>query len=71
MRICLLVLLLAGCASQPSTQYRWVGGNPATFDQDAAACEAQALSVPFVTNERGVAIYGACMRSRGWNLVER
>lgn len=71
MRICLLVLLLAGCATQPAPQYRWAGGNPATFDRDAAVCEGQALSVPFVTTERGVAIYGACMRSRGWYLVDR
>ena len=63
-------ILLAGCAQQATSQYRWAGGHPSTLDRDLATCEQQTLSVPFISNERGVAIFGACMRARGWHLVQ-
>ena len=70
MRYIAACLVLASCSStQP--QYRWAGANPATFDRDFASCEQAALSVPLVNNERGVAIFGACMRSKGWHLVQQ
>lgn len=71
---CLFVLLLfGGCATQPQKQYQWVHSGGAAREQlqaDHGQCEAQALSA---TKEiqRGVAIFGACMRGKGWNLIER
>ena len=72
----LFVLLLASCATQPPKQYQWVkingGGTQEEFLMAQGACEAQALqSHPGISVERGVQIYGACMRSKGWVLVER
>jgi len=71
MRYLLLAALVVGCAPQP--QYRWVhssGANQAQFEMDHGFCEAQALSATKEI-ERGVAIFGACMRSKGWHLIER
>lgn len=73
----LVVLLLAGCATQPQAQYRWakLDGTQATqqeFERASGQCEAQALqSHPGHSIERGVQIFGACMRGMGWVLVER
>ena len=70
------LLLLASCATQPPKQFQWVkisgGGTQEEFLMAQGACEAQALqSHPGISVERGVQIYGACMRSKGWVLVER
>ena len=72
----LFVLLLASCATQPPKQYQWVkltgGGSQEEFQMAQGQCEAQALqSHPGISVERGVQIYGACMRGKGWVLVER
>lgn len=70
------VLLFAGCAAQPLTQYQWVkiggGGTHDELQMASGQCEAQALqSHPGISVERGVQVFGACMRGKGWVLVER
>ena len=75
MRYLPLLLLLGACASPPQRQYVWLhdsGGSRMQYERDYGACEAQALSShPYGSVERGVSLFGACMRSRGWRLVER
>lgn len=68
----LIVLMLAGCASQ-SAQYRWVkpGGTQQELEMASGECEAYTLSSPHRDAERGVAIMLGCMRGKGWRLVER
>lgn len=67
MRRVLVVLLLAGCASQPIPEF---AGATAT---DRAACELEAekhreysVSVPRDRDPSWVRIYDACMRSKGY-----
>jgi hypothetical protein len=71
--IYLFVLLLAGCATRPAVQYQWVHATgAASFDQDFGQCEAQALGThPLMPQEQAVALFGACMRGKGWRLVQR
>jgi hypothetical protein len=74
MRAIFVLLLVAGCASTPPKQYQWVsstGADRAQHERDFGQCEAQALSVTGVSTERGFHIFAACMRGKGWTLVER
>ena len=75
----LLALLVAGCAIEPEPQYRWVkdGSNSQQFDMEFAQCEERAISASpagglnRAQSERGMAIFGSCMRGKGWNLIPR
>lgn len=71
MRSVLFVLIVAGCAAQPQQRYRWVhASGDGDFEAAFGQCEAQALSShPAIPQQRGVAIFGACMRGKGWHLV--
>lgn len=68
-----LVAVLAGCA--PPKQYQWLsdsGASRAQFERDFGQCEAYAVAnSPSYATQRGVEIFGACMRGKGWSLVER
>lgn len=68
-----LGVALAGCASQPEQQYAWAkkDGTQQDFQMSAGQCEAHALSILGATNVRGLEIYLACMRGKGWNYVQR
>jgi hypothetical protein len=69
----LIVLLLAGCATQP--QYVWVkpGATEADFNTDVGYCRAQAFGVPGAMGNllQVAAVQSACMQGKGWNTEER
>lgn len=67
-----VLLLLAGCASEGETQYRWAkpGSDRQAYEMESSQCEQAALTATKEV-ERGVSIFGACMRGKGWTLVER
>lgn len=70
----LIVLLLAGCAARPAVEYRWVADRPtnrAEFERDFGQCEAQALAHPGTPMQRGMEIFAACMRGKGWSYVQQ
>ncbi len=69
---CALVLLSA-CEATPSRQYHWVkdGSTREQLTTEASQCEERALSVTGVSTQRGIEIYGACMRGKNWRYVER
>jgi hypothetical protein len=74
MRYAIALLFIAGCTFAPEKQYGWVnsaGSNNDQLQRDFGQCETQALSVTGVSTQRGVSIFGACMRGKGWTLVER
>lgn len=62
MRIALLCLALAGCASAP-----WAKPDASTsdFNVDSGQCQAQALSAGAGAAPRQT-IYNACMQGKGW-----
>lgn len=68
MRVALLVLLLAGCASSkpPPTWYK-AGASPADFKIDAGQCRAQAAGgSPNMVPLQMAMIYSACLEGKGW-----
>jgi len=76
MRTVFACLLVAGCAAQPRPQYQWLhdsgAADRAQLNRDSGACEAQALSThPGLPVDRGIGVFVACMRGKGWRLVER
>lgn len=74
MRYALIVLLVAACRTVPEPRYLWTHDTGARdrvmLDRDFGYCEAQALANPFMTTERGMQIFMACMAGRGWRLVQ-
>lgn len=76
MRYAFVVLLVAGCATQPQQQYVWRHdsgvSNQMQFNRDDGQCQAQALAThPLMPIEQGVHLFGACMAGKGWRLVPR
>ena len=66
----IVILLLAGCATQPS--YRWErAGATGSLEMDRGACESQAYSVSLASTEQQLRVYLSCMKGRGWQLTER
>ena len=66
-----LILLLAGCAS--NTKF-WdkPGASSMEFEMDRGSCQAQGFSAPMgPMSMQSAMIFNACMRSRGWQLVEQ
>lgn len=73
MRYLIVLLLLAGCATQqPRTVWQKSGSTYAEFQSDSGYCRAQAFGVPgAMGNLLQVAIVQrSCMESKGWELVE-
>lgn len=68
-----LVVLLAGCASQPEMVWHKDNSSRQEFEADWAQCEAQAFSVPNAMQNllQVAAVRGACMRGKGWYLRPR
>jgi hypothetical protein len=69
MRICLFVLLLAGCAT---TEKYWdkPGASASDFEADKGQCQAQAFSTPGMYTMQVALVFNSCMRGKGWALVE-
>lgn len=68
MRLLVLFVLLAGCATKEGV---WVK-HPSTqqeFDADRGGCIAQAFQAP--TAFQQAAIFAGCMQSKGWRWEER
>ena len=72
-----MTLLLAGCATATETYWDRPGGggNPAEFDRDYAACQAQSNVGGVVTGGQNLYAYAInlnlCLRGKGWQLYER
>ena len=75
MRHAFVVLLVAGCATQPQQQYVWRHdsgvSNQMQFDRAYGHCQAQALANPFMQVEQGLHLFQGCMAGNGWQLVPR
>lgn len=75
MRYCTLLVLLGlfGCAEEGGYSYEKAGASAGTYDMEANQCRERALSAPIRESERerGIAIFDACMRGKGWVLVPR
>lgn len=71
--IIVLVAVLTACA--PPKQYQWLsdsGAGQAQRDRDFGECAAYAMAAsPTYAAQRTAAIFAACMRGKGWSLVER
>lgn len=70
MRIVLLVLLLAGCAT---TEHVWVkpGASDQDFYMDRGQCQAQAFGTPGMYTMQIALVFSACMQGKGWYTEER
>ena len=64
-----LILFLAGCA----TQKVWdrPGASSTDFEMDRGYCQAQAFGSPGMYTMQVAIVFNACMRSRGWVLVDQ
>lgn len=62
----LLCLPLVACASDPAP--RWVGSGNLAVDQ--GQCQAQAFSVPGASALQIGLVFNACMRGKGWTLIQ-
>lgn len=75
MRYLGVLLLLAGCATQPERQAYWVkdGATERDFNADMGACRAQAFSVPGAMGNllQVAAVQSSCMEGRGWRVEHR
>lgn len=70
MRYTLLLLALAGCATEIPNDWRREGSTPDDLYRDRGQCRAQAISAPYGLNQDAVtAIYRACMEGKGWHDV--
>lgn len=66
------LVFLAACAAQPKPKV-WVQDNSpaarAYFDQAFAYCEARSTGPEILgATERGIDLFDACMRAKGWRL---
>jgi hypothetical protein len=66
-----LLVLLAGCATEPEMAWYKDGSTQQSFNMDAAACRAQAFSVASGNLLQIAIVQDACMESRGWVLAPR
>lgn len=67
----LVVLLLAGCAT---TERVWEkpGATQQEFAQDQGQCQAQGFGAPAgPTSLQAAMMMNACMRGKGWYMVEQ
>jgi hypothetical protein len=79
MRPYVVVLLAAGCATQPSppptAQPEWTwqkaGASPQEFGVDRGQCQAQAMGVPGLSYFQIAGVYIDCLNSKGWQQVPR
>jgi hypothetical protein len=75
----LLVLLIAGCASQPTPpappEPEWVwqkaGASTQDFSVDRGQCQAQALSVSGLNYFQIAGVFIDCMNGKGWQHVPK
>jgi hypothetical protein len=70
MRYLICLFVLAGCAT---TERYWEkpGASSSEFDMDRAQCQAQALSTAGMYMMQMALVLNACMRGKGWYIVER
>lgn len=75
MRCLFVLLLLAGCATEPAKQTYWEkpGATEKDFHADMGFCRAQAFSTPGAMGNllQAAIIQSSCMQGRGWYTVER
>jgi hypothetical protein len=64
----LILLLSAGCAGQKL--WEKPGASAREFEMEKGQCEAQAYSVPGMHYMQVGAVFNACMRGKGWYLVD-
>jgi hypothetical protein len=69
MRTILFVLLLSGCATE--RYWEKPGASSSEFEMDRAQCQAQALSTAGMYMMQMALVLNACMRGKGWYIVER
>jgi hypothetical protein len=70
MRVLILALLLAGCATK-QTYWEKAGASQQDFYQDQGQCQAQAFGVTGMNTLQVAIVYSGCMRGKGWYQVER
>jgi hypothetical protein len=69
MKRTLLILVLAGCATDGGWEKQ--GATPEQWHMDRGACIAQMESVSFADTYQRARLFAGCMQSRGWYWVER
>jgi uncharacterized lipoprotein YmbA len=70
-RYLIVLMLLAGCASEPKQTY-WEkpGASAQDFNQDIGQCRAQAFGNTMNLMQAAI-IQSSCMAGKGWYTVER
>jgi hypothetical protein len=65
-----LTVGLIGCATQPQPQSTWFksGATQFDFENDRAACNAQAFSVGSGNLMQIAIVQNQCMQGKGWRL---
>ncbi len=65
--------LVGGCADEAGYRYYRSGASQAAYEVESSQCEARVLASPIREDQqaRGVALFDACMRGKGWTLVPR
>lgn len=67
------VLALAGCASSSGPNNKvWdkPSAGPNDFGMDQGQCQAQATQIPGGAALQMALVFNACMRGKGWQLVD-
>lgn len=70
MRYLAVLLLLVGCAKKESF-WEKPGASSMEFEMDKGQCQAQAFGTPGMYTMQVAMVFNACMRGKGWYLVER
>lgn len=68
-----MFLLIAGCATQQPSPYRWekAGATRDDYVRESSQCEERALGITSNDRERVMSVWAACLSGKGWRLVDR